>query len=220
LSGWRTRSCGILAGIPAALFVGACGGQTRQDASEPSGTFPVEISTASFPTSQRLAQHTQLVISVRNAGSKAIPNVAVTITDPKLGTAVNGFSRQLTQPGLANRSRPVWVVERPPGSCSGVSGYSCQAGGAGGAASAYANTWVLGRLPPGRTATFKWALTAVSTGTYEIHYRVAAGLNGKAKAQLSGGGVPAGTFTVKISGKPSSTYVTGSGQIVTSSRRP
>ncbi len=57
----------------------ACGGGQRQDASEPSGKFPVSVDRATFPSTQRLAQHTHLVITVRNSGNKAIPDVAVTI---------------------------------------------------------------------------------------------------------------------------------------------
>jgi hypothetical protein len=203
-----------MAGIGAAVALGACGGGSPQDANEPSGNFPVEVLQHSWPASQRLAQHTDLVISVKNAGNDAIPDIAVTITDPKWGTAVQAFGRHVSMPGLASHSRPVWIVDRPPGPCSGASGYSCQNGGPGGAATAYANTWAMGRLPPGRTATFKWALTAVAPGDYVVRYRVAAGLNGKAKAKLSGGGIPEGNFTVKVSSQPSKTYVNNSGQIV------
>jgi hypothetical protein len=54
----------------------------------------------------------------------------------------------------------------------------------------------------------------VAPGTHVVHYRIAAGLNGKAKAQLTGGGIPQGSFTVKVSNRPAQSYVTGSGQIV------
>jgi hypothetical protein len=216
LSGWRTTSCGILAGIAATLSVSGCGGGSRLDASEPSGTFPVQVASATFPEAQRLSQHTHLVISVRNAGSKAIPDIAVTITDPKYGTALQAFAQHLDMPGIASHSRPVWVVDRPPSAPGETGGcaYSCQQGGAGGAVTAYANTWALGRLAPGQTATFKWALTAVAPGTHLIHYVIAAGLNGKAKARLSTGAIPEGTFTVKISPRPAQTYVSNSGQIL------
>ena len=70
------------AAIAASVVLGACGGGARQDANEPSGIFPVAVPIASFPAFQRLAQRTHLVIAVRNAGSKTIPNVAVTITNP------------------------------------------------------------------------------------------------------------------------------------------
>jgi hypothetical protein len=77
------------------------------------------------------------------------------------------------------------------------------------------NTWALGSLKPGETATFDWGVTAVIAGTHVIEYQVAAGLNGKAKAVLAGGGQPKGTFTVKISSAPQQSYVNDKGQVVT-----
>lgn len=201
-----------MAAVAATMTLAACGGGSRQDANEPSGTFPVAISTATFPTSQRLAEHTHLVIAVRNSGNHTIPNVAVTITNPQYGTGVQAFAQYLNQPGLASHSRPVWIIDRAPepGGCA----YSCQQGGAGGAVTAYANTWALGALAPGHTATFNWAVTAIAPGTHVVQYEVAAGLNGKAKARVAGGGIPRGTFTVRILKAPQQSYVTGSGQVV------
>lgn len=215
------RSCGILAGFAAILTLAACGSQQRQDAQEPSGTFPVAVTTATFPSSQHLAQHTHLVIAVRNTGHKAIPNLAVTITTPPYGTSVRAFAECIGQvgvpgcqnlPGYASHSRPVWVVTRPPsqpGQC-----FSCTQGGFGGATSAYANTWAWGRLKPGDVAKFDWTLVAVIPGNHTIRYQIAAGLNGKAKARLSGGAIPQGTFNVKISNQPQQSYVNNSGKIV------
>src|ERR1700733_5859076 len=73
---WRRVGfiCGVLA-----LLLSACGGGARQDASEPSGNFPVVVTTASFPASQRLSGHSHFVLAIRNTGSKTIPNIAVTI---------------------------------------------------------------------------------------------------------------------------------------------
>jgi hypothetical protein len=197
-----------------AIFAGlglvACGGGQRQDANEPNGIFPVQVQKATFPSAQRLAQNTHLVISVRNSGRDTIPNIAVTITNPKYGTAVQAFATYLKMPGLASHSRPVWIVNRGPGPCA----YSCQQGGAGAAVTAYSNTWALGPLAPGKTATFDWAVTAVVPGSYEVHYVVAAGLNGKAKARLNGGAIPRGTLDVKITPKPQKSYVNNNGQVV------
>lgn len=204
----------------AGLVVTACGGSgggssSSHSASDPSGKFPV-VAQASFPTSQRVAQHADLVIDVRNAGSKPIPNVAVTILNPADGTAADAFGKLLpqSQPGqapLATRSRPVWVVDRPPGPCQ----YSCQQSGPGGAATAYSNTWAMGQLPPGRTAHFEWGVTAVQAGTYTVKYEVAAGLDGKAKAVTANGGGPAvGSLKVNITTTPRQAYVNNNGQIV------
>jgi hypothetical protein len=209
---WSLRRCGPIAAIAAALVLSACGGQARQDANEPSGNFTVSVPVAKFPGSQRLAQHTHLVISVRNSGTKTIPNVAVTITDPNKGTAAQALGELIssTSQPLASHSRPVWIIDRPPGPCT----YSCQDGGPGGAVTAYSNTWALGSLKPGGTATFDWAVTAMKPGTYRVHYRVAAGLNGKAQAVLASGGPPTGTFTVHVTTAPQQSYVNGNGQIV------
>jgi hypothetical protein len=208
-----------------ALLLSACGGGARQDASEPSGNFPVVVTTASFPASQRLSGHRHFVLAIRNTGSKTIPNIAVTICNVTCaypapageGTTAGAFAQDLQMQGLANASRPVWVVERPPGACN----YGCKAnspggeGGPGGAVTAYSNTWALGALSPGRTARFDWAVTAVAPGRHVVAWEVAAGLNGKAKAVLSNGSAPHGTFTVNISTAPAQTYVNNSGQIVT-----
>jgi hypothetical protein len=199
-----------VAAIAAGFTLSACGGQARQDANEPSGTFHVAVTGATFPVSQRLAQHSHLKIAIVNTGHKTIPDVAVTITDPKHGTSLAAFGQQLSMSGLASHSRPIWIVDRGPGPCQ----YSCREGGPGGAVTAYSNTWAMGALRPGATATFDWAVTAVSPGTHEIEYIVAAGLNGKAKARLSNGSIPKGTFTVTVSRQPQQSYVNGSGQVV------
>ena len=175
------RFTGIAAGI-AALAVAGCGGGERQDAAEPSGTFRVAVVNASFPTKQRLAKSERFVIAVRNTGRKDVPNVAVT---------VNSFASRSQQAGLADPSRPVWVVDAaPPGGDT-----------------AYTNTWALGRLAPGQTRRFVWRVTAVQAGTHTVKWAVAAGLNGKAKATLAGNRAPAGSVTVDVSAKPAQASV-------------
>ena len=221
VSGWRTRSSGIVAGVAVAVAaaLSACGSGARQDANEPSGNFAVAVPVAHFPASQRLAERTRLVIAVRNVSGKTIPNIAVTICNitcrypapPGAGTNAQAFAQDLDQPYLANPSRPIWIVDRPPGPCR----YSCLSGGPGGAVTAYSNTWALGALASGATATFVWGVTAVKAGTHVVAWQVAAGLNGKAKAVLPGGGTPEGAFVVKVSSAPLQEYVTSSGKVVT-----
>ena len=209
----------MVAGVGVALALSACGGGGDQAASEPSGNYTVTVSTARFPASQKLAQHTHLVISVHNAGHKTIPDVAVTICNvtcrypaPKgQGSSSQAFAASIDQSYLANPSRPLWIVDRAPGACR----YSCQNGGQGAAVTAYANTWALGRLGPGRTARFDWAVTAVKAGRHVVAWQVAAGLNGKAKAVLSNGSAPHGTFAVHVGHAPAQSYVNNDGQIVT-----
>ena len=107
----------VIAALGVGVAVAACGGGQSQASSEPKGNFPVAVDTASFPASQSLAQKTHLVIAVRNTGSKAIPDVAVTICNvtctypaPKgEGTSAAAFGENLEMAGLAHpgaRSTP------------------------------------------------------------------------------------------------------------------
>ena len=178
---FRCRFALFAAGI-GALAVAGCGGGTRQDADEPSGTFQVDIVRASFPTKQHLAKSERFVIAVRNSGHQAIPNVAVT---------VNSFAARSEQAGLADPNRAVWIVDSGPR----------------GGDTAYVDTWALGRLAPGHTRRFVWRVTAVQAGTHTVKWQVAAGLNGKAKATLSGNRAPAGSVTVDVSSKPAQAHV-------------
>ena len=172
----------LIAASAAALAVAGCGGGKRQDAAEPSGTFQVDVVRASFPTKQHLAEPERFVIAVRNTGDKAVPNVAVT---------VSSFAERSEQAGLADPERAVWIIDDSPR----------------GGQTAYTNTWALGRLAPGQTRRFVWRVTAVQAGTHTVKWQVAAGLNGKAKATLSGNRAPAGSVTVDVSDKPGQAHV-------------
>ena len=172
----------LVAAGTAALAIAGCGGGQRQDADEPSGTFQVAVLKASFPAKQHLAQPERFVITVRNTGAKAVPNVAVT---------VSSFAERSEQAGLADPERAVWVIDSSPR----------------GGDTAYTNTWALGRLAPGHTRRFVWRVTAVQAGTHTVKWQVAAGLNGKAKATLAGNRAPAGSVTVDVSSKPAQAHV-------------
>ena len=213
-------SCQIVAGVVASLVLVACGSSGGNQASnEPKGNFKVSIASATFPASQRLAQSTHLVIAVRNTGTKTIPNLAVTICNVTCaynaprgqGTSAQAFAQDLNQPYLANASRPIWIVDRPPGPCL----YSCKNGGAGAYVTAYSNTWALGhKLAPGHTAIFDWGVTAVSAGKHVVAWQVAAGLSGNAKAVLADGSQPGGTFAVHVVQAPEQSYVNSAGKVV------
>jgi hypothetical protein len=206
------------AAVAAASVVAACGSGARQDANAPSGNFPVQVTTAKWTRFQRLAQHTDLVIAVRNTGTKTIPNLSVSICNTTChypapvgqGTSVAAFAAYLNMPGLASHSRPVWVVDKPPGPC----GYSCQNGGQGAYVSANANTWQSGSLKPGATAKFAWRLTAVQPGRYLVAYRVAGDLYGKARVVLPGGVIPSGVFRVTVVRAPAQSFVNSAGKVV------
>jgi hypothetical protein len=181
VTGCRGAWAGLATAV-VAFAVAGCGGGDRQDANEPSGTFTMHVVKASFPSSQSLAEQQALTIAVKNTDSRAIPDLAVT---------VDSFSTRSQQPGLADPNRAVWIVDVPPT----------------GGTTAYTNTWALGSVPPGATRTFTWKVTAVQPGTHTIKYRVAAGLNGKARAKVDGQDHYQGTFTVDISGKPAQSTV-------------
>ncbi len=222
-----SRSIGPICGVLAALSLAACGSGARQDASEPTGNYTVNVTAASFPSTQRLSEHAHLVLAVRNTGNKTIPNLAATICNvtcaypaPKgEGTSVAAFAHSLQMQGLADPSRPTWVIDQTPGRCnSGCDANSVAgAGSPGGAVTAYSNTWAVGPVAPGATAKFDWAVTAVDPGRWVVAWEIAAGLNGKAKAVLGNGSRPQGSFPVTIDNAPAQTYVNNNGQIVTTS---
>jgi hypothetical protein len=224
-------------GLAAALLavgVASCGGE-RQDANEPEGNFPVQILSANFPSKQQLAQNTNLTLSVQNRGDKTIPDLAITIftssnantSEPASGTgtttttpgseggsgtgdlpqAQGSFSVRSEQQGLAIPFRPVWILEE---------GYPKLAGqtASAGAEAAQTDTFSFGSLDPNQTRSMVWNVTPVQAGTFTVHYRVAAGLQGKAKAVTADGSVPEGEFVVRISSAPPQTRVNDAGQVV------
>lgn len=176
----KTRGAALLAA--GALAAAGCGGEERQDANERAGSYALEVVEAKFPERQRLARQERMSITVRNSGGQTIPNVAVT---------VDGFSERIEQEGVADPERPVWIIDEAPE----------------GGTTAYVGTWALGALPPNATKEFTWKVTAIKPGTHEVSYRVAAGLDGKARAVGEGGTAPEGEFDVRVSRKPAQTRV-------------
>jgi len=168
----------VLAALAATAGLAAgCGGGARQDAGEKDASYRVRVVDASFPRNQGLADTVPLAITVRNTGTTTIPNVAMT---------VDGFNYISSQPGNADPQRPVWIVNLGP--TNGVT--------------AYVNTWALGPLAAGRARTFRWLVTAARAGTHTLHYRVAAGLNGKARAVTAGDQPPEGDLTARVTQRP------------------
>jgi hypothetical protein len=189
-------------GVAALAALAGCGGGERQDADEPSGTYKVEAK-ATFPGRQKLAKSSTLRIVVKNVDTKTIPNIAVT---------VRGFDTRLPDEDLADPNRPVFVINGSPEEIGGLP--ESRADAPRGGDTAYVDTWALGELPPGQSRTFEWSVTAVRAGSYRIAYRVAAGLNGKAKAVLARGGIPAGTFAGRISDRPPNARVADDGRTI------
>jgi hypothetical protein len=213
-----------------AAGVASCGGGERQDADEPEGDFPVQIVNASFPSKQQLAQNTNLTLTVANTGDQEIPDLAITIfttsdantgdsgtstngstdtgtTGQEFPTAQGSFSVRSEQEGLAIPFRPVWILE---------DGFPKLAGqtATAGAEAAQTDTFSFGPLAPNQTREMVWNVTPVVPGTYTVHYRVAAGLQGKAKAVTADGSVPEGEFVVRISSAPPQTRVNDAGEVV------
>ena len=193
----RRRSWSIAAAIATVLLASGCG-SPRQDADEPKGSYQLEIADATFPATQSIAQSATMSIRVRNADTKAAPNVAVTVeTDPgKPGDGTAAFGQRKDDPRLSDPERPIWVVDTGP------------AGGD----SAATNTWALGRLKAGQTKEFRWKVTAVEPGSYTIKYRISPGLSGRAR--LARGGRTNGSFRVQIQDKPVPARVDDNGKVI------
>lgn len=199
-----------------ASVLASCGGGERQDANEPSGKFPVAVTAAKFPTDQRLAETSDLELTIRNTGDEQIPDLAVTIATGDQG-AIGPFSIRLDQPGLADPNRPVWILENgyPKQRTGAESSKQLDAAPPGGAAAAQSNTFSFGAVAPGESSDIVWRVTPVIAGTYTIHYELAAGLNGKAKAVTESGDSPVeGEFVVTISDKPPPARVDDAGNVV------
>jgi hypothetical protein len=191
------------------LAFAGCGGGERQDENEPEGNFPVEVVRATFPEDQKLAKSSNLVVTVRNAGQDTIPNIAVT---------VNGLDERKDNPDLADPSRPVFAINGVQVEIAGFP--EAKDASPRGCDTAYVNTWACGPLKPNEEKTFRWSVTAVKAGPFKIDWRVAAGLDGKAKAVAAGGGpAPRGQFAGTISNEAPDVRVADDGHTIVNGTR-
>jgi hypothetical protein len=191
------------------LAIAGCGGGERQDENEREGNFPVEVVEAKFPESQKLAKSSDLVVTVRNAGESTIPNIAMT---------VNGFDERKTDPDLADPNRPVFALNGVQVEIAGFP--EAKDAAPRGCDTAYVNTWACGPLRPNQQKTFRWSVTAVQAGDFKVRWRVAAGLDGKAKAVAMGGGpAPRGSFSGKVSDAAPDVRVADDGKTIVSGTR-
>jgi len=164
---------------------------------------------AKFPEDQKLAKSSDLVLTVRNAGSKTIPNIAMT---------VDGFDDRKTDPDLADASRPVFALNGVQVEIAGFP--EAKEAAPRGCDTAYVNTWACGPLKPNEQKTFRWSVTAVEAGEFAIDWRVAAGLDGNAKAVAAGGGpAPRGSFSGTISDEPPDSRVADDGKTIVNGTR-
>jgi hypothetical protein len=208
--------------------VAGCGSGQQQGANEPTGNFPVQVTKAQFPNHQKLAESSYLVLAIKNAGSQAIPDLAVTINTvaegtPNLkspatstGSGQGSFNIRVNEPNLASHFRPVWVLEEnyPKLITAKYPLSKIERAPTAGAAAAQTDTFQFGSVPSGDTKSVAWRVTPVRAGTYTVHYQVAAGLTGKAKAVTPDGSPVKGEFVATISSKPPNSCVTGSGKVV------
>jgi hypothetical protein len=196
------------AALAAAAMLGGCGSSSSAD-EEPTGTFHVKVTEASFPTAQKLGQTSLLKLAVRNTGKRTVPalNVSFTIAGKQGVDSSLPFGVRDPQPELAQPERPVWVLAQSYPRLHGSSK-------PGGASTSSPKTFSFGELKPGKTTTAVWKLSAVRSGKYTLLYNVDAGLSGKAKAKTENGVRPGGSFATEISERLPETEVTNNGEIV------
>jgi hypothetical protein len=200
----RGRFAFLASAAAVAVLAGCGGGDERQDENEPEGDFEVEVVEARFPSEQKLAKRSRLVIVVRNADTERIPNIAVTM---------NGLDYRKDDPELADQRRPQFVVNGRFKSFGNIE--DAQALTPGGVENpTYVNTWALGPLEPGESKRFRWDVTAVYAGPYELSYTVAAGLDGKARAVDANGDTPQGVFTGTVSDEAPQTRIAADGKTI------
>lgn len=190
-----------------AVLLAACGESSSDK--EAAGNFDVGVTAASFPTLQRLGQTSLLKLTIENEGEKTVPNVVVSFTlAGKLGaTASLPFGIHDQQAGLANPTRPVWVLSE----------YFPKLAGSnepGGATTSDPRTFAFGPLKPGASTSAVWKLSAVREGKYTLHYTVGAGLGTETKARTKGDVAPGGTFVANVTAATPDTEVNQAGEIV------
>lgn len=196
----------VLLSTCATLIASGCGSGSSQTHDEPKTTYTMQVLRAKFPVVQSIARTTALELTVRNASSETVPNVAVTLD-----------SLQYTEnyPELSANKRPIWVVERGPGDVARPPVQTEEVASPGGGETAYVNTWALGPLVSHGVKTFRWRVTPVKAGLHVVHYTVAAGLGGNAKAALPSGAPVKGRFIVKVTSAPPPRQVNpNTGQVV------
>jgi hypothetical protein len=217
----RTGGARAAAAVATCLLLAAgavgCGGDSpSQDENEPEAEFPVDVATAKFPANQRLAETVDLQLEIENTGQETVPDLAITIWtgDEK---ADGSFNLRSEQAGLADPNRPVWILENdyPKVLEPGTELAELDEAPTAGAESAATDTYTFGAVPPGESVHAVWRVTPVEGGTYTVHYEVAGGIDGNAKAVTADGGPVEGEFVATISTKPPQSRVTESGKVVT-----
>jgi hypothetical protein len=205
----RIRAVTAAALAALALSIAACGSESSSDSNEPSGTYRVKVTDASFPTSQRIGETSFMQLGIRNTGKKTVP--ALTVTVSVAGKEGQGstlpFAIRDPQPELAQPDRPVWVLAAHYPKFAGSSA-------PGGAETSNQKTFSFGPLKPGKSADLVWKLSAVRSGHYDLLYAINAGLGNQVKTKTGGGAKPGGSFSVQISSARLDKEVNDSGEVV------
>jgi hypothetical protein len=177
-------------------LIAACGGGASQGADEPDGTFKIEVTGATFPQRQHVAQNVRMRLRVHNADQQTLRNVAVTVETKANGVnAPAAFGQRSLGQGLSDSERPIWVLDEGPH----------------GGDTAYVNTWSAGTLRAGETRLLTWRLVATRAGRYSVGYRISPGLTGKAQAAR---GRTSGSFDVTIDDEPVPARVGPGGRVI------
>ena len=210
------RAIALLPALGAAFALAACGGgEERQDAGEQAGDYPVDVAEARFPARQRLAETSDLRLAIENVGGETVPDLAVTIWtgDEK---AQGSFNVNIDQPNVSDPSRPVWILEHayPKLAPPGVRPADLDSEPTAGAEAAQTDTFSFGPVDPSESKDIVWRLTPVMAGTFTVHYQIAAGLQGKARAVTADGNPVEGEFVVTISDAPPRARVDARGRAV------
>jgi len=212
----RTAARAALAAA-VALGLGACGKETSPDIEEASGSFPMEVVSATFPERQRVSLTSDLELTLRNTGDRAVPQLAVTIwtgeaalDEPK---PQGSFAVLPPGAGAGVPSRSVWVLTPgfPKVLAAGDSAGGLEGAQQGGTEAAQTDTYTFGRLEPGATRRIVWRVTAVRAGRHDVNYAVAAGVGGPAKVVDDAGAVLSGTLPSRIEATPTGCVVQADG---------
>ncbi len=167
---------------------------------------------------EQLQQELQAAAEEEEAeGEELATETTVDPDEQERSVAEGPFSVLSDQPGQAIPSRPVWILEQgfpreagtEPG--PGPPGEIAQASGA---IAVQTNTFAFGPIPADESIDIVWRVTPVQAGTYTVHYRVAAGLQGKAVAVTEDGSEVEGEFIVQITDAPPQTRVNDAGEVV------
>src|SRR4051794_40800116 len=215
------RIAALALSVLAVSALAGCGSQVvkgdPQDRAEPSGLFPVRVQSAPSRGGQNPAKDSWMTIVVENAGKRRAPNVNVPV---KCGRGLGGsFMTATDEQDVADPERPQFVVNKIPTRTERVNPPLDPAPLE--RSSAFVDTYPLGPLEPGRTATFRWDVTAVKARPYRLCWRVNAGLYGKAKAVAAtdSENPVRGEFKGEVSNKAPKARVADDGKTVIESDR-